>query len=52
MLGRSKTEGGRREGKEEEGEVEEEARRVENEVMNAILSPGPIESTSRGELLL
>ena len=44
MLGRSKTEGGRREGKEEEGEVEEEARRVENEVMNAILSPGPIES--------
>ena len=41
MPGRSKAHGDK-EVKEEEGEV----RRVENEVMNAILTAGPIESTT------
>ena len=44
MLGRSKAEGGR-EGKEEE----EEVRMMENEVIHAILSSCPIESTARAD---
>ena len=45
MPGRSKAHGDK-EVKEEEGEV----RRVENEVMNAILTAGPIESTIRDDV--
>ena len=44
LPGRSKADGGN------EKEEEEEVRQMENEVMNAILTSGPIEPTARGDV--